>query len=195
MKFWMIGIVLVVLGLGEWTYVEVAPYPPDRRMQQFTNLPFVKPFAKPILKAVELRAADKMAVEGGDPWDYQLLYYVADKYGDEDRMARAKELLHASDTAAARWVTYRIEHRTKQLQRKDWEPERTILYLQMVAERIRSTITSEEDLERWQNWYKNELQELHEKAENGDENARKIVGALDAPQSESKDGEGAGELP
>lgn len=179
MKYWIIGLVVAVLGLGEYVYVEVAPYPPKMRMNVFVSLPIVKPFSKPILKAYARHEFDRRVKEEPSPWTYQTLHLVSKHRGDEEMVSRALDLLRSDETDTARFVLYQIENGSVHAPIEEWELERAVLLYRMLEERLPSPGVDDDRIrERDEAWDKMILQ-LYQDADAGDARSQQIVAALE----------------
>jgi len=59
MRYALIALVLAILGVGEYAFVEYYPISPNRRVQKFEKLPIVRSF----VRANDIRAVEKMIEE------------------------------------------------------------------------------------------------------------------------------------
>ena len=172
MKYALFGIVIAVLGFGEYVFVEVAPYPPERRIQRARQIPLVKD----VVSAWQASKYEKWSKEG-NPYASAALYHEGQIQKDEDVMARAKKRLLESDTDVARLNLYVINSEGRIAgDGVEW----TVLVMKAARENIPNPWASEEQIRT----HKMELDEWRERvywqAEQGDERAQRIVAALEA---------------
>jgi hypothetical protein len=178
MKYWFIGLAIAVLGFGEYVYVNVAPYPPAKRVQMAQQIPFVKD----VVDAWQLYRLEKWSKEG-NPWASASLYHEGRRQKKDDAMARALERLRTSGTAAARFSLYMIDRRTDNGEpvHIEWSE---FLALRVMAHRegIRVPTLSDEQHEEFMAEGEEDTARIYDRAAQGDSLSMLIVERLDREQ-------------
>jgi|GEM_PF-3361407 hypothetical protein len=101
MKYWILALVFVFAGLGEWAFVTWAPLTPELRRYKFTHLPGIKQYRE----AVRQKKFDK-AFEIGDKHTLIQAMMTANTLGDNTLKTRVKRRVEGMDTAFSRYVLY-----------------------------------------------------------------------------------------
>jgi len=170
MKYWIVGIVIAVLGLGEYVFVNVAPYPPEKRMWRARQIPVVRD----VVSAWQVIKYEKWSKEG-NPWASAILYEEGQRREDDALMARAKKRLLESDTHAARYALYCIEHEN----RIDGDGvEWSVLLLKAGEENIPNPMWSSEEARSSQKKLDTWRDGIYLRAESGNKRAQRIVDGL-----------------
>ena len=173
MKTALIVAAIAVLAIGEYAFVELAPYPSHTRIQKLERLPVFGAAFKSNREA-RLRRAVERGIRTGDPFAYSQMASWAKEAGDHMTFREMLNLLRASDSATAEYFLYRLER--GRLSRDEFmSAEFRILSCRMMRENYRPYGASEEMYRREKAAHARTLRALRQAAERGDEAALTIL--------------------
>lgn len=173
MKNALIVAAIAVLVIGEYAFVELAPYPSHTRIQKLERLPVFGAAFKSNREA-RLRKAVERGVSAGDPFAVSQKAQWANEAGDRVTFKEMLDLLRASDSATAEYFLYRLER--GRLSRDEFmSAEFRILSCRMMRENYRPYGASEEMYRREKAAHARTLRALRQAAESGDEAALTIL--------------------
>ena len=173
MKTALLVAAVAVLGIGEYAFVELAPYPSHTRIQKLERVPIVGRAIKTSRDA-RLRRAVERGIRKGDPFAYSQMASWAKEAGDHVTFREMLNLLRASDSATAAYLLY-FHERGRPSREFFLSEEFRIISCRMMRENYRPYGASEEMYRREKAAHARTLRALRQAAESGDEAALTIL--------------------
>ena len=174
MKYWIVGIVFIVLGLAEYAYVEYAPYSPEQRISKIRKTAL----GDYVMESWYQRRTEK-AVQAGDPFAAQYLVGYGKKQGNEEMKERGMKALRASDTWTAKYFLYDLENDFSGVPLREQDEKSMALFVLFTNERLRPFGMSDNQYEKWKHGSNGPTEEIYKSAAAGDDFAQRIVALVE----------------
>lgn len=166
MKYAIIGIVVAVLGFGEYVYVNVMPFPPERRLQKLESIPV----AKNVVHQWKMHKINEW-VEAENPHAYGALLEEGKRRDDKELIEKAVKLLRGSDTYTARLHLYVHETFTysngSSSMKGGFTPEFLALMIMTLEEDLPIPIISQDQQRERSAVAKKDVKSFHEQVDMG----------------------------
>ncbi|NQV74078.1 hypothetical protein HQ496_13235 [bacterium] len=174
MKYGLLILLVAILGIGEFAFVEYYPASPIRRSSMLHNLPVIGKLMKhqEAIIGADFRKKLIEDAESGNPLA-AYFYYMYSSEGSLDRQ-RGLELLRSSETATAKWILGKNIDKNLDANSR----EGLLIYAQQIQEHYRISYMTHFEDEHNRRVAEAQLAQLQRSAENGDEDAQWVVDQL-----------------
>ena len=176
MRYGLLFGILLLLGIGEYAFVEFAPLPPQRRMAKLERVPVIKHFIKnPAEKAASDFPDTRRRALNGSTWHKVSYYLMSPHFGSSTDSVEAEALLKADTTALAQFY---LEMLMSPQRTSPFSEDGLVLTARMIVEDLHPPDMSNEDVHKYASQDSVRLAQIVNAAQNGNPEAKEVMTRL-----------------